>query len=227
MQLYDGQPDWAALRLVPNGEISQPRGSCQQCGKSLGFGGAYRVPGLRGLFCSIACIETVLFGQRHCRWCGADLEKVYNEIGSRLCSRNCEVNYKAHVFGDRSAALGSGRRLLVLLQRKQPALYRKLAGTSVPDGRFCENRDCKRGEDGQPASLDSPPKGEPILLHSLPGPRAPAKQVLTGRFCALESLVLCGRSRNKPAGTSFSPLSLRVQVFRVTGNGYRPRAQVT
>jgi hypothetical protein len=146
------------LNVRPN-DVGHSQQACHECGKPFGPVPTYRVPGLKGQYCSIACIETVLFGQQHCRWCGAKLEKIYNEISSRLCSRDCEANYKAHVCGDRSAYLGSGRRFLLWLQREQPATYRRLAGTSVPDGRFCENRDCKRGEDGQPASLTHLRKG--------------------------------------------------------------------
>jgi predicted nucleic acid-binding Zn ribbon protein len=150
---------WSILRLVPNGNVSQPRGTCEGCSQSLWSDGAYRVPGLRGLYCSITCIETLLFGQEHCRWCGAAMEKPYVGIGSRVCSEECGENYNAHVLGDRSAALGSGKRLLLWLQREQPDSYRKLIGQSVPSGRLCQNPDCKRGESGQPASLAHLRKG--------------------------------------------------------------------
>ena len=115
---------------------------------------SYRVPGLRGQHCSISCMETVLFGQQHCRWCGKELEKPYTDIASRLCSRNCAANYSAQVMGDRSAALGSGTRLLLWLQRNNPAIYRKLTDTPLQYGKFCKNPDCTRGEDGQPGALD-------------------------------------------------------------------------
>ncbi len=114
---------------------------------------SYRVPGLAGWHCSTGYIEAALLGYPNCGWCGRDLEKCRIRVDDRFCSRACAVNYNAHVLGDRSAALGSGKRLLLWLQRNQPAVYRTLTGASVPDGRFCENPDCKRGENGQPAGL--------------------------------------------------------------------------
>jgi hypothetical protein len=123
-------------------------GACESCGQSP----AYRVPWLRGLRCSVTCIESALFGLEHCRWCGARMGKPYSGIGSRLCSEDCEENYNVHVLGDFSAELGSGTRLLLWLQREQPDTYRNLMGRSAPNG-LCQNPACKRGEDRQPASL--------------------------------------------------------------------------
>ena len=96
---------------------------CEGCGL-LPNGKVYRVPKLAGSFCSAACIETALFGNQHCRWCGCSLDKPYTSLESRLCGDVCHGNYHAHVLGDRSARLGTGKRLILWLQAQQPQLYR-------------------------------------------------------------------------------------------------------
>jgi hypothetical protein len=114
--------------------------------------GRIQVPGGK-LYCSMGCIETELFGIGHCRWCGDEIEKPYTSVESRLCSDDCSENYWAHVMGDRSASLGTGKRYLLWLQRNHPKEYRESAGIKpAPEG-FCSNPYCTRGESGQPASL--------------------------------------------------------------------------
>lgn len=81
------------------------------------------------------------------------MKKPYTDISSRLCSENCEASYNAHVFGDRTAHLGSGKRLLLWLQREQLGAYRRLIGAAAPKGRYCQNPNCARGENSQPTSL--------------------------------------------------------------------------
>jgi hypothetical protein len=44
------------------------------------------------------------------------MEKPYTSIEARLCSEDCRENYFARVRGDKSAALGTGVRLLAWLQ---------------------------------------------------------------------------------------------------------------
>ncbi len=68
---------------------------------------------------SMQCIETELFGEGHCRWCGAGMERPYTGIDSRLCSHDCSANYYAFVLGDKTAALGSGKRYAAWLQTKE------------------------------------------------------------------------------------------------------------
>src|SRR5208337_1883809 len=42
---------------TPAGIEGHPRGRCESCGRHLWSEGGYRVPGLKGLFCSLVCIE--------------------------------------------------------------------------------------------------------------------------------------------------------------------------
>lgn len=141
------------FRVTPPGTEGQPRGSCEGCSLPIWSEGDYRMPGVRGLFCRISCVETVLFGTGRCRWCGWKMDGPYTSVDSRLCSSDCSENYYAHVLGSRTAALGTGRRLLVWLQSNQPETYRRLLGEIPPKGRLCQNPNCKRGERGRPASL--------------------------------------------------------------------------
>jgi hypothetical protein len=99
---------------------------CQSCGKWAI--GKYRVQSIAGVYCSMSCIETGLFGQGHCRWCGKDMERQYTSIESRLCSEGCRDNYFARVMGDRSAALGTGARFVQWLQSNAPKAYALLTG---------------------------------------------------------------------------------------------------
>ena len=198
----------------------------KSAGSRLALDTSYRIPGLKGLYCSIGCVEALLFGEQHCRWCGRDMDKPYNEIGSRLCSRNCELNYKAHVFGDRSAALGSGRRLLLWLQREQPAAYRRLAGASSPGREILRESGLQTRRGRATCKFDSPPKGKQILLHGLPGPSAQGREVLTGDFAPPRSPCLSGFSRNKPAGSKFPPPPTNLGVSR-NRNGLSSRSSTS
>ena len=107
-------------------------GSCEGCGIEI-RSEAYKVPGLAGLFDTLICIETALFGGSRCRWCAVETDRPYTSIESRLCSDDCRANYFAHVLGDRTARLGSGKRFLLWLQHKQPAIYRQLMTAGVAD----------------------------------------------------------------------------------------------
>lgn len=131
----------------------QLHGSCEACSMPLHRRKAYRVPKLAGMFCSIACIETALFGGEHCRWCAERIDRPYTGIESRLCSEDCRANYYAHVLGDYTAELGTGKRLLVWLQRKQPELYRRIIRGERAESGYCQNPRCPNGESGLTASL--------------------------------------------------------------------------
>lgn len=132
--------------------VRSERGHCQGCGLPVSKR-AYRVPNLAGVFCSILCIETELFRFDHCRWCGERINRPYTGIESRLCSGDCRENYFAHVFGDCTAELGSGKRLLLWLEHKQPFIYRQIiSGATTPAG-HCQNPQCPDGENGFTASL--------------------------------------------------------------------------
>ncbi len=93
----------------------------------------YAIPHL-GSYCSMECLETVLCGLGRCRWCGKRMENPYTSVDSRLCSEDCSANYYAYVLGDRTAALGSGKRFLAWLQQHQPAIYAKVAGLRESGG---------------------------------------------------------------------------------------------
>lgn len=131
-------------------------GHCGGCHVPLDSEPVYRIPGLAGVFCSVACVESVLFGVGHCHWCGTGMDSSYPKDGTvycRLCSSDCRENYQRFVLGDHSARLGTGKRLLVWLRQQQPKVYRQITKTDVPNGRLCQNPKCKRGEKGQPATV--------------------------------------------------------------------------
>jgi hypothetical protein len=92
--------------------------SCDGCGLVLCYA-AYSIPRLAGLYCSMSCIETGLFGHQTCRWCGSKMDKPYTTVDSRLCSEDCSANYYAYVMGDRSAAVGTGKRFSLWLQERR------------------------------------------------------------------------------------------------------------
>jgi hypothetical protein len=113
------------FRVEVHGEI------CGACGLKI-YGSAFSIPRLPGIYCGrtnsdgtggLACVETALFGTDACRWCGAATDKPYTYVGSRLCSDDCGESYHAHVLGDKTAALGTGRRLaLWMTQRRRKAV---------------------------------------------------------------------------------------------------------
>ena len=92
---------------------------CAACGL---VGANFEAPKVSGTFCNMACVETILFGIDKCRWCGSNMsKKTYTSIESRLCTTECKENYWAHVKGDRSAALGTGTRYRLWVQRLIPS----------------------------------------------------------------------------------------------------------
>ncbi len=93
-------------------------GSCDACGLPLRIRGSFRVPGAPGKFCSVLCIECGLIsGHSLCRWCGDELDS----NRGFFCSERCRKQSEGVTFGN-------GTRLLNLLGRKQPDLFRKIAG---------------------------------------------------------------------------------------------------
>lgn len=111
------------LRFVPVGQLGDPRGSCDDCGLYIWSDGGYRVPGLKGIFCSLVCLE---------------------------CAIAKHTGQTKRIPG---APIGSGARLLAYLRIEAPALYRTLLGQRAAGSGFCQNPNCPNGEDGQPASL--------------------------------------------------------------------------
>jgi hypothetical protein len=124
----------------------ESKGRCEACGLPF-WGKAYCLPKLAGTFCSIVCIETGVFGGQHCRWCGASMTKPYTSIESRLCSEDCATSYKAHVLGDRTAVVGSSKRLRLWVARNAPA-HMEL------EGRRCANPGCRKDRGKYPATID-------------------------------------------------------------------------
>jgi hypothetical protein len=136
-------------------KVCQPVQDKQACATCKGWMPAqFRIPGIPGAFCSIGCLETELFGVGHCRWCGDAMDKPYTSIDSRLCGDDCSSSYYSHLEGDRTARLGSGKRLQLWIQKKRPALYRQIIGSAESVGRRCQNPSCPNGTDGFAAILD-------------------------------------------------------------------------
>jgi hypothetical protein len=114
--------------------------ACNACGLKI-YGSAFSIPRLPGIFCGrtnpdgtggLACVETALFGTYACRWCGAATDKPYTYVGSRLCSEDCGESYHAHVLGDKSAALGTGRRLALWMTQRRKKSAPNFVRPSVP-----------------------------------------------------------------------------------------------
>ncbi len=98
------------LKHIHAGTAGHPRGACESCGLFLPSEGGYRVPGLRGLFCSLVCIE-----------CG-------------ICEK---TGQKKRIAG---APIGSGARLLLYLKTAAPGIYAQLAqsGEAIASKRCLE-----------------------------------------------------------------------------------------
>ena len=104
----------ARLRVVEPG-YKNIEGNCESCGLPLWIFGAHRVEGLKGLYCSVLCIECALFGHGHCRWCGSELDG----NAEKFCREACR---------NRSAGVpfGNGQRLFAWIRRNKPVLYQSL-----------------------------------------------------------------------------------------------------
>ena len=112
---------------------TQPSVHCLACGM---VGAAFEAPKVSGTFCNMACVETALFGIGKCRWCGSNMsERTYTSIESRLCGKDCSASYWDYVKGDRSAALGTGTRYRLWVQRLAPS-KRNLNIRSAPAGDY-------------------------------------------------------------------------------------------
>ncbi len=138
--------DWSALRQELPGQYGVPRGSCESCKIFLWSDGALRVPGLRGIYCSILCVECELFRSGRCRWCAAPL----GSTAKKFCDAHCHRQSQLVRFGD-------GTRLLKFLSHRHPRLYEELVGKrghaclncdhsleeKPSDARFCSDR-CRK-----------------------------------------------------------------------------------
>ncbi len=138
---------WKALNEVPPGESGFPRGNCESCSLYIWSDGALKIPGVRGFYCSVLCLECSLFGSSKCRWCGERLGRG----AQKFC---CESHRKQ----SNETRFGDGTRLLNFLSAKHPKLYQRLVGQGDAfcltcndsldgkrDGaRFCDDRCRKR-----------------------------------------------------------------------------------
>ncbi|MFY9531446.1 MAG: hypothetical protein WBC04_12375 [Candidatus Acidiferrales bacterium] len=97
----------ALLRFIPAGKEGQPRGACESCDLLLWSDGGYRVPGLKGLCCSLVCIE---------------------------CAIATKTGQRKKIA---EASIGSGARLMVYLRSEAPELYAKLADQSHRTCKTC------------------------------------------------------------------------------------------
>ncbi len=152
-----------AFNPLPGGVFSRfvspmTEGRCNGCDLPMAVQGkGIKISTVHGVYCSMDCVESGLFGLHHCRWCGTEMEKAYTSLDSRLCSADCSHSYKEHVLGNRTAALGTGRRFIAWLRVNRPSLYRELTGTEASPisstERYCQNPACPNGSDGRTASL--------------------------------------------------------------------------
>ena len=92
------------LKHTPAGTEGHPRGTCESCGLHLWSDGGYRVPGLKGLFCSLTCIE---------------------------CGIADKTGQKKRIAG---APIGSRARLLLYLKTAAPRIFAELAQGSEAAG---------------------------------------------------------------------------------------------
>ena len=150
--------DWNAIREIPEGERGTPRGFCESCSLYIWSDGALKIPGVRGRFCSILCVECQLFGSGICRWCGEKLDSG----GQKFCSQ-------AHGKKSNETKFGDGTRLLGFLARNYPGLHHRLThrgddfclGCGDPLGdkrsgaKFCDDRCRKRYCGSSPTSPKS------------------------------------------------------------------------
>ena len=199
------------LRHIQAGSAGSPRGNCQGCGMFIWSQGGYRVPGLPGIHCSIKCIETVLFGQERCRWCGRKTYKPHSSIDSRLCSRDCSEKYYAQVMGDKTARLGSGKRFLLWLEENRPAVYRQLIGKGAPESGYCQNPECPNGKAGQPGSLALMRAGARYCNAVC---RRAAQRVLNPQNRPSNRRYLCGNKRGSFAQKAFTVDSPQQALIR-------------
>ncbi len=123
--------DWQPLRVIPPGERGLPRGYCESCSLYIWSTGGYRIPNIRGVFCSIACVESRLFGTAHCRQCGDPLQR---STGQRFCGDVCRKKPLPKTFGD-------GSQLLTYLSNRHPSVYgRVMSGRGVGSCLNCNGR---------------------------------------------------------------------------------------
>ena len=96
------------LKNIPAETGGHSRGACESCGFYLWSKSGYRIPDLKGLFCSIACIE---------------------------CAVTEKTRRRKKIP---AAPIGSGARLLAYLKTVAPEIYARLAqGLPPADSRKC------------------------------------------------------------------------------------------
>jgi len=224
MKPTDTTDSFEVLGQIPSGSVGSPRGNCEGCGMFIWSEGGYRVPGLSGIHCSIKCVETVLFGHECCRWCGRKMDKPYSSTDGRLCSPDCSEKYYAQVLGDKTARLGSGKRLVLWLAENRAAVYRQLLGQSTPESGYCQNPQCPNGEGGQPGSLALMRAGARYCNAVC---RRAAQRVLTTQNLPSNRRYLCGNKRGTFTGKAFRVNSTQQSLIRgiSAASGRDPRVE--
>src|SRR5215831_15789483 len=89
------------FRPVPAGGEGSPRGRCDACDIFIWSDGVYKIPGLKGIFCSLTCVE---------------------------CAIAEKTGQTKKIPG---VPIGSGTRLLAYLRTASPELYRRVLGEEV------------------------------------------------------------------------------------------------
>ena len=102
------------LRHVPAGTEGHSRGTCESCGLHLWSEGDYRVPGLKGLFCSLPCIE---------------------------CGVAAKTGQKKRIA---DVPIGSGARLLLYLKSAAPEIYARLMQDGEGADAMAARQECQR-----------------------------------------------------------------------------------
>jgi hypothetical protein len=129
--------DWSSIRSE-----QAHSGVCECCGlPHWSRGTVCKLPRQRGWFCSIRCLESIVFGPGRCRWCGNELD---GKSDRRFCDDACRRRSGETPFGN-------GTRLLAFICVHHPGLYRELTGNCCAQcgdplagkrrgARFCSDR---------------------------------------------------------------------------------------
>lgn len=120
-------------------------GNCDSCGLPLRVFGGYQIPGLRGKYCSVLCVEAELFGFERCNSCGREME---GKLKSRqYCDDHCQKNAEGIQFGN-------GDRLKNWLKKNAPAFYGAKFGKTAQDAQISIG--------SRPDDLPQPEAGKPL-----------------------------------------------------------------
>src|SRR5215469_17506333 len=139
------------------------------------------------------------------------MDKPYSSTDSRLCSRDCSGKYYGQVLGDKTARLGSGKRLVLWLAKNRAAVYRRLLGQGTPESGYCQNPQCPNGEGGQPGSL-ALMRADARYCNA--AWRRAAQRVLTAQNRPSNRRYLCRNKRGSFAQKAFTVNSTQQALIR-------------